>query len=102
MTIIKRENIPQGVVDEIAQHYKIISWDNYGEPVNENVVTRKTYYNRCIAENTEATAVDPITFETKTIIGTQLESYLVRGVFTDNTCDVYAVMSAGIVVRNDI
>jgi hypothetical protein len=102
MTIIKREDIPQGVLDEIAQHYEIVTWGNYGAPITENVVTRKTYYNRLVAENVEGTALDPITFETKTIIGTQLESYLVRGIFTDNTCDAYAVISGGLVVRNDI
>lgn len=98
MTVIKREDIPQGVLDEITQHYETVTWDNYGAPITENVVTRKTHYHRVIAENVEGTVLDSETFEPKTIVGTQKDSYLVRGVFTDTACDVYAVMSAGIVV----
>lgn len=100
MNVLTREDIPQGVLDEITQHYETVTWDNYGAPITENVVTRKTYHNRVIAENVEMTVLDSVTFEPKTIVGTQLESYLVRGVIADNTCDVYAVMTTG-GVRND-
>lgn len=95
---IRRDDIPQGVLDEIAQHYETVIWDHYGDHPKDNVVSRKTSHHRIIAENVECTVLDSETFEPKTIVGTQKESHIVSGVFTDTACDVYAGMSAGIAV----
>jgi hypothetical protein len=94
--IINREEIPQGVLDDIYNHYEEITFDNYGKPVTEQVVTKASNYYRVIAENVECTVLDRDTFEPTLMVGTEKESYLVRGIFTDNACDVYAVMSSGI------
>jgi hypothetical protein len=96
MTIINREEIPQGVLDDIYNHYEEITFDNYGKPVTDQVVTRASNYYRVIAENVECTVLDRDTFEPTLMVGTERDSYLVRGIFTDNACDVYAVMSSGI------
>ena len=99
MNIIARENIPQEVLDDISQHYETMTWDNYGNPVTENVFSKSSNYRKIIAENTECVVLDSKTFEPKTVIGTQQEGYIVRGIFSDNDCDVYAVISSGIAVR---
>jgi hypothetical protein len=44
--------------------------------------------------------LDSKTFESKLITGTKMECYLVRGVFTADTADIYSVLSAGIGVSN--
>ena len=99
MTTINREEIPQAILDEISNQYEILTFENYGKPVTAECVTRKIRYQRVIAENVQGIALDPVTFEPKTITGTQKESYLVRGIFSDSA-DIYSVMSAGIYVEN--
>lgn len=98
--ILLREQIPQGVLDEIAHRFETVSWENYGLPLTAEVVTRKVKFKRFIAYNVEGIALDPITFEPKTIVGKQQEEYLVRGIISENHFDIYALMSAGIVVSN--
>lgn len=102
MTMLKREDMPQGVIDEINSHYKTVSWDNYGNQVTEDVRTRKLNYRKTIGEESTHTCVvmDPLTFETKsvTVVGTIQETYLVRAIFNEAVCDVYSVIPAGQVV----
>ena len=98
--IFSREQIPQGVLDEITHCFETVSWENYGLPPTNEVVSRLVKFKRFIADNVEGIALDPITFEPKTIVGKQQEEYLVRGIIRENYFDVYAVMSAGIVVSN--
>jgi len=96
MKTINREEIPQGVLDDIYNHYEEIIFDNYGKPATDQVVTKASNYYRVIAENVECTVLDRDTFEPTLMVGTEKESYIVRGIFTGSTCDVYAVMSSGI------
>ena len=100
MTIYKIEEIPQGVIDDIADHFQSVVWENYGKPITIEIQTRKSNYNRIIAENVEGVVLDAVTFEPKTVVGTKIEHYLVRGIFTDDIADIYAVIYAGNSVAN--
>jgi hypothetical protein len=100
--IIPLEQIPQGVLDEIAHCFETVIWRNYGLPYTTEVVTRKVKFKRFIADNVEGIVLNPTTFEPKTIVGKQQEEYLVRGIIRENYFDVYAVVSVGILVSNGV
>lgn len=100
--IIEIENIPAGVIEDIKRHYTEVSFENYNKPVTTECVTKKCNYARFVNHNTVSTLIDPITFETKEIVGGDImEGYVVRGVFTEATADIYAVIPSGLFVTNN-
>lgn len=100
MTTINIEEIPQGVLDEIADSFKVVTFENYMKLVTDECEFRKSNYRRFIASKVEGWVLDSKTFESKLITGSEMECYLVRGVFTADTADIYSVQSAGTVVSN--
>jgi hypothetical protein len=100
MTTINLEEIPQGVLDDIADCFEVVTFENYMKPVTAECELRRSNYRRFVANNVEGWALDSKTFESKLITGTTMECYLVRGVFTADTADIYSVLSAGIGVSN--
>ena len=100
MTTINLEEIPQGVLDDIADCFEVVTFENYMKPVTAECELRRSNYRRFVANNVEGWALDSKTFESKLITGTTMECYLVRGVFTADPADIYSVLSAGIVVSN--
>lgn len=100
MTTINLEEIPQGVLDDIADSFEVVAFENYMKPVTAECEFRRSNYRRFVADNVEGWVLDSKTFESKLITGTKMECYLVRGVFTADTADIYSVQSAGIGVSN--
>lgn len=99
MTIINREEISKAILDEISNLFKTVTFEHYGKPVTEECVVRKIRYQRFMAENVQGIVLDTVTFEPMMITGTQKESYLVRGIFSNDSADIYSVISAGIYVQ---
>ena len=100
MTTINLKEIPQGVLDDIADCFEVVTFENYMKPVTAECEFRRSNYRRFVDNNVEGWALDSKTFESKLITGTKRECYLVRGVFTADPTDIYSVLSAGIVVSN--
>jgi hypothetical protein len=100
MTIINREEIPEAILDEISNCYKTVTFEHYGKPVTKECVSRKIRYQRFIAENVQGIVLDNVTFEPITITGTEKEGYIVRGIFSDDSADIYSVISVGNYVEN--
>ena len=100
MTTINLEEIPQGVLDDIADSFEVVTFENYMKPVTAECEFKRSNYRRVVADNVEGWVLDSKTFESKLITGTKMECYLVRGVFTADTADIYSVLSAGIGVSN--
>ena len=100
MTTINLEEIPQGVLDDIADSFEVVTFENYMKPVIAECEFKQSNYRRFVANNVEGWVLDSKTFESKLITGTKMERYLVRGVFTVDTADIYSVLSAGIGVSN--
>lgn len=94
-----REEIPQGVLDDIYDHYEEITFENYGKPVNENCKSRKSNYTQLVESNVTAVIMNSETFMPETVAGVdKFLGFVVRGEFTDNSADIYMVMPIGAVV----
>ena len=92
MTIINREEIPQGVLDDIYNHYEEITFDNYGKAYTPECVSRASSYRDIVEHNISKLVMNPDTFMPEMAHGVDLlGSYVVRGVFTPNSADIYAV-----------
>ena len=100
MTTINLEEIPQGALDDIADSFEVVTFENYMKPVIAECEFKQSNYRRFVADNVEGWVLDSKTFESKLITGTKMECYLVRGVFTADIADIYSVISAGIGVSN--
>jgi len=100
MTTINLKEIPQGVLDDIADCFEVVTFENYIKPVTAECEFRRSNYRRFVANDVEGWVLDSKTFESKLITGTKTECYLVRGVFTADTADIYSVQSAGTGVSN--
>lgn len=96
MTIIDIANIPQEIKDELTEHYKSVSYKNYGDAITEQCVIRKAKYIHILQENVIATILNIVTFQQEIIKDVNIvESYLVRGEFNEDSADIYAVITTG-------
>ena len=96
------EDIPQGVIDNIKEHYPNVVFDNYGKPFTEKCVSRKSLYKQTIEQNVDHLVVNAETFMPEMAHGVDvIESYVVRGEFDNDTADIYAVVSGGKVVSKN-
>ena len=91
-TIINFDDIPIKVIEDIKQHYQSVSFENYSKPIPEDCLSKASNYKRLIEHNAKGTVLDTVTFEPTEYTGDRMESYIVRGVFTDTSADVYAIV----------
>lgn len=92
MTPINREEIPQGVLDDIYNHYEEITFNNYGKAYTTECVSRVSGYSNIVEHNVSKLIMNSETFMPEMAHGVDLlGSYVVRGVFTNNSADIYSV-----------
>lgn len=95
MPVINKTEIPQDVLEDIYNQYEVIKLDNYGETCSKECVSRLSNYYTLIEQGVSKTVVNPETFEPEIKHGVNVvERYVLRGVFTANTADIYSVTSS--------
>lgn len=96
--MIALEDIPDGIINEIKSLYSDVSFEHYGEPLNDNCVSRKSSYIRDCGIAGPAYLLDPITMKPVWHEKSSLkESFFVRGEFNESSANVYQVWSSGII-----
>lgn len=91
---LELEEIPEIVLDELKANYKNVSFANYAQPVTEDCRTMAFKQVETLEENTTGVVLDPETFApliAKNI--DRVRSFKIRGVFTEDSVDVYAIGS---------
>ncbi len=76
--MVNQENIPDGIVGEIKEHFPVIDFSNYGGVLKEGVVSRKLLYK-------------------EDINGYHMMTYIVLAQFINDTAMIYGVYDSGIV-----
>jgi collagenase-like PrtC family protease len=114
LTDLRREEIPQEVLDDISKHFSTVIWDNYGKDLPEmdeettkrlnisgeqkislDVKTRVSNYRTAIDENAEG-----FDEEFHPVRGKLMKRYYIRGVLLENKnlLDIYLVWSMAVFV----
>ena len=86
--------IPELVLNELNAKYKTVSFDNYARPITEDCRTMAFQQVETVEEDTTSVVMDPETFGP--LIAKHVDrvrSFKIRGVFTEDSVDVYAIGS---------
>lgn len=85
-------DIPPGVLSDLRDHFDVVSFKYYGQPVTQDCTSLRSNYLQIIKEG--VTHTDPIT--TAQTTGNVQMHYLVRGEVTSNKkIEVYSILTAG-------
>lgn len=76
--MIEKNNIPNGIIEEIKKHYTNVDFSNYNGILNENVLSRKLSYKKKINDY-------------------HLQTFIVRAEWSADTAKVYAILESGII-----
>lgn len=89
-----RDEIPEIVLEELKSNFKNVNFATYGNAVNEDCRTRAFQSIETVAEDTWCKVIDSKTFEPKMAMHVdKVRSFKIRGVFTEDSVDVYAIGS---------
>lgn len=89
MPMLKRKNVPEGIIKEFEDDGWTIDWEHYGKaikdvPDNDHVHTRRLKFCEFISsEIGDFEVLNPDTFEGVTIEGAELQVYMARAKWDD-------------------
>lgn len=100
--ILEKNEIPQGVIQELDKHCPDIDWRLYGAHVPDlkdedrlNVTTRRLEYKKKDGDLKPGVVLDPVTFEKQEVMGYSAMTYLALGIWDSTSVKLVQILEAG-------